>query len=392
MSQWTAGAEGAALNAFGDLVTKAGAKWENNSVSGFTTDMMNKLRADIIAGHPPAMSQLKGPEIKEWSAIAPTVNLNEIVAEVGYEKMISPDLAKIHKVNGNWVALPLQIYRVNTLFASKKAMDKIGATALPKTWDEFNAMAKKFADAGITPVAHGGLPWADTMDFEIVLAGMSPAAYKKAIMDLDDTALRGPEVLAALTELRQMTKWMNPSNAGQHWSVFLPNLMKGEYGFLMMGGWASGVLKRGQFEEGKDFLCGPTPNNSGKPVFDMNADGLIFWDTKNADYAAGQKIAAKVAMGQEFNRVFTQINGSIPVRSDIDLSDAAYQPCQRDAGANLAGAVAANQVVMSLGHNMAQPNAATAALRDVLTEFVHNNTITPAEAQQRLADAADTVR
>ena len=105
----------------------------------------------------------------------------------------------------------------------------------------------------------------------------------------------------------------------------------------MMGGWASGVLKRGQFEEGKDFLCGPAPSNSGKPVFDMNADGLIFWDTKNPDYAAGQKIAAKVAMSQEFNKVFTQINGSIPVRSDIDLSDPAYQPCQRDAKAQSRG-------------------------------------------------------
>jgi glucose/mannose transport system substrate-binding protein len=160
----------------------------------------------------------------------------------------------------------------------------------------------------------------------------------------------------------------------------------------MMGGWASGVLKRGKFEEGKDFLCGPTPSDSGKPVFDMNADGLIFWETKNPDYAAGQKIAAKVAMSQEFNKVFTQINGSIPVRSDIDLSDSAYQPCQRDAKANLAGALDAGQVVMSLGNNMAQPNATTAALRDVLTEFVHNSTMTPEEAQQRLADAADTVR
>jgi glucose/mannose transport system substrate-binding protein len=392
MTQWSAGAEGAALNAFGDLVTKSGAKWENNSVSGFTTDMMNKLRADIIAGHPPAMSQLKGPEIKAWSAIAPTVILNDIVADAGYEKMISPDLAKIHKVNGNWVALPLQIYRVNTLYASKKAMDKIGATSLPNTWEEFNAMAKKFVDAGITPVAHGGLGWTDTMSFEIVLAGMSPVTYKKAIMELDDQALRGPEVLVALTQLRQMTKWMNPSNAGQHWSVFIPSLMKGEYGFLMMGGWASGVLKRGNFEEGTDFLCGAAPNNSDKPVFDLNADGLIFWETKNPDYVAGQKIAANVAMSPEFSRTFTQINGSIPVRSDIDLSDSAYQACQRNANGNLTDAVAANQVVMSLGNNMALPNGPTAALRDVLTEFVHNDTITPKVAQQRLADAADTVR
>jgi glucose/mannose transport system substrate-binding protein len=315
-----------------------------------------------------------------------------LVAEAGYEKLISADLAKIHKPNGHWIALPLQVYRINTLYASKKALDKIGATSLPKTWDEYNAMSKKLLEAGITPVAHGGLGWIDTQLFDVVLAGISPAVYKKAIEELDDKALRGPEVLAAFTQLRQMSKWMSPSNAGQHWSVFLPALMKGEYGFLIMGSWASGVMKRGQFEESKDYLCGVAPSNSSKPVFDMNSDGLIFWDTKNPDYAEGQKITAQVAMGTEFAKTFTQINGSLPVRSDIDLSDAAYQDCQRDGAKNLSAAIAANQVVMSLGQNMAQTSSVTAALRDVITEFVHNDSITPEVGQKRLAGAADSVR
>ncbi|MCW5232258.1 ABC transporter substrate-binding protein [Verminephrobacter eiseniae] len=392
ISQWSAGAEGAAMDAFGNLVKKEGVTWQHSPVSGFTTDMMNKLRADIIAGRPPAASQLKGPQIKAWSAIGATVNMNDVVAATDFAQNISPDLAKLHQPKGNWIALPLQISRVNTLYASKKSMDKIGATELPKTWDEFNAMAKKMADAGITPVAHGGIAWSDTMYFELVLAGISPDAYKRAIMELDAKVLRGPEVLAAFKELRQLTQWMNPSNAGQHWSVFLPALMKGEYGFLMMGGWASGVLKRGNFLEGKDFLCGATPNNSGKPVFDMNADGLVFWDTKNPDLLAGQKATAKVVMGKEFARTFTQLNGSVPVRTDVDLSDAGYQDCQRDAAKNLKGAIAANQVLMSLGHNMAQTSSVTGALRDVLTEFVHNKGITAEEAQKRLANAADAVR
>jgi glucose/mannose transport system substrate-binding protein len=391
ISQWSAGAEGAAMSAFGDMVTKAGAKWEHSPVSGFTTDMMNKLRADIIAGRPPAASQLKGPEIQAWGQLG-AVNLDAIVGATDYEKFVSPDLAKVHKLKGSWIALPLQVYRVNTLYASKKAMDKIGVTTLPKTWAEFNAIAKKFADAGITPVAHGGLAWTDAVYFEIVLSGMAPDAYRHAIMELDPKTLRGPEVLAAFKQLRQLTEWMSPSNAGQHWSVFLPALMKGEYGFLMMGGWASGVMKRGGFEEGKDFLCGSTPSDNGKPVFDLNADGLIFWDTKNADYAAGQKIAAQVAMGRDFSRVFTQMNGSLPVRSDINMADPAYQDCQRDAAANLKSSVASKQVVMSLGNNMAQTSTVTAELRDVLTEFVHNKRITPEEAQKRLASAADAVR
>ena len=392
ISQWSAGAEGAAMDAFGNLVRKDGVTWQHSPVPGFTTDMMNKLRADIIAGHLPAASQLKGPDIKAWSALGATVNMNDVVAATDFAQNISPDLARLHKPRGNWIALPLQIYRVNTLYASKKAMDKIGATVLPRTWDEFNAMARKMADAGITPMAHGGIAWGDTMYFELVLAGISPDAYKRAIMELDDKALRGPEVLASFKELRQLTQWMNPSNAGQHWSVFLPALMKGEYGFLMMGGWASGVLRRGNFQEGKDFLCGPTPNNSDKPIFDMNADGLVFWDTKNPDLLAGQKITAKVVMGKEFARTFTQINGSVPVRTDVDLSDAGYQDCQRDAAKNLKGAIAANQVLMSLGHNMAQPSGVTGELRDVLTEFVHNKRITAEEAQKHLVNAADAVR
>lgn len=392
ISQWAAGAEGEAMESLGKMVTEKGVAWEHSPVSGFTTEMMNKLRADIIAGNPPAASQLKGPEIAAWSEIAPVINLNDVVAATDFEANISADLAAVHKPNGDWIALPLQIYRVNTLFASKKAMDAIGATELPKTWDEFNTMAQQMADAGITPVAHGGLPWGDTMYFELSLAGISADAYRKAIVELDDETLRGAEVLQALTQLRQLTSWMDPANAGQHWSVFLPNIMNGEYGFLMMGGWASGVMKRGGFAEGTDFLCGPTPNDTGKPVFDMNADGMIFWDTQDPDLLAGQKATAEIITTREYATTFTQINGSIPVRTDIDLNQEGYQDCQRDAGANLAGAIEAEQVIMSLGHNMAQTSPVTAALRDVLTEFVHDSSITPEEGQLRLADAADSVR
>ena len=49
-------------------------------------------------------------------------------------------------------------------------------------------------------------------------------------------------------------------------------------------------------------------------------------------------------------------------------------------------------MVLSLAHNMAQTNQITAAMIDVLTEFVHDNRITPEEGQKRLVDAVDNVR
>ena len=76
ISQWSAGSDGAAITALGKKFEEKGGVWQHSPVPGFTTEMMNKLRAQIMAGDPPACSQLKGPEIAAWSKIAPTVNLD----------------------------------------------------------------------------------------------------------------------------------------------------------------------------------------------------------------------------------------------------------------------------------------------------------------------------
>src|SRR4051812_21365914 len=63
ISQWSAGSDGAAITALGKLFEQNGGIWQHSPVPGFTTEMMNKLRAQIMSGDPPAASQLKGPEI-----------------------------------------------------------------------------------------------------------------------------------------------------------------------------------------------------------------------------------------------------------------------------------------------------------------------------------------
>lgn len=79
ISQWSAGSDGAAITALGKKFEEKGGIWQHSPVPGFTTEMMNKLRAEIMAGDPPACSQLKGPEIAAWSKIAPTVDLDALV-------------------------------------------------------------------------------------------------------------------------------------------------------------------------------------------------------------------------------------------------------------------------------------------------------------------------
>ena len=58
----------------------------------------------------------------------------------------------------------------------------------------------------------------------------------------------------------------------------------------------------------------------------------------------------------------------------------------------MAEAAKSGRVVLSLAHNMAQTNQITAAMIDVLTEYVHNDKVTPEQGVARLAAAVDNAR
>lgn len=386
ISQWSAGSDGAAISALGKLFEDRGGIWQHNPVPGFTTDMMNKLRAQIMAGDPPAISQLKGPEIAAWSKIAPTVDISPLVKAAGYADKVSADLAKSCQPGGHWIALPLQVYRLNTLFMSTKGMERAKVDKPPTTWAEFNDVADKMKAAGMIPVANGGNRPDDGQKFEIALAGISPEIYRRALMQLDADALKSKEVLAAFEQLRKFSNYMNPNIAAQPWAVNLPSFVKGDMGMVMTGGWAQGNL----FKAGAtvaDFSSGPAPQDSGPPCFDLNADCFIFWKSKSADLDAGQKLFAEIVMEPSTQEMYSKITGSIPARTDVSLAGEGFTDGQRNSAQVLKDAIAKDRVVLSLAHNMAQPNGITAAMIDVLTEYVHNSAIPAAEGQKKLVAA-----
>lgn len=392
ISQWSAGSDGAAITALGKKFEEKGGVWQHSPVPGFTTEMMNKLRAQIIAGDPPACSQLKGPEIAAWSKIAPTVDLDALVATAGYEKVVAPDLAKLHKPAGKWIALPLQIYSTNMLFLSRRAMDKAKVDKIPVTWADFNDLAEKMKSGGVAyPVANGGTRPDDGQKFEAALAGISPAVYRAAIMNLDEKALKAPEIKAAFAQVRKIADWMDPNVGAQHFSTNLKRFIDGDMGMMIMGGWAQGVLRNAGFKF-EDFTIAPGPSDNGKPVFLLNADAFIFWQRKEPDLQAGQTLMAQLVMDPAIQTMYSQITGSIPVRTDVDLSGEGWSDGQRRTAAALKDAIASNQAVLSLAHNMAQENGMTAAMIDVITEFVKNKTIKPDQAATSLADAVEGAR
>src|SRR3954452_10591603 len=101
---------------------------------------------------------------------------------------------------------------------------------------------------------------------------------------------------------------------------------------------------------------------------------------------------ANLGMYPAIQTMYAQITGSIPVRTDVDLAGAGWSDGQRVTAKALKDAVASNQAVLSLAHNMAQENGMTAAMIDVITEYVKNKAITADQAVARLSDAVEGAR
>src|SRR5262252_1450006 len=139
LHQWSDGSDAAAIAKLGEMYTAAGGKWEQTPISGHTANTLAKLRVDVVAGNAPPAVQLKGPEIAEWNDTGGTANMDELAGQEGWDKVVAPELLPVMKPKGSWVAAPMNIHRINWLWANKSVLDKVGIKEMQKTWAEFNA-------------------------------------------------------------------------------------------------------------------------------------------------------------------------------------------------------------------------------------------------------------
>src|ERR1700753_1719728 len=149
LSQWDSGSDAAAIAKLGDMFKANGGEWTSTSIAGHTANTLAKLNADAMAGNPPPAVQLKGPEIKEWNETGQTADLTDIAHKEGWDKTVAPELLPVMKPTGTWVAVPMNIHRINWTWASAKVMKQLGITDMPKTWAEFNADCDKAVAAGL---------------------------------------------------------------------------------------------------------------------------------------------------------------------------------------------------------------------------------------------------
>ena len=385
---WTSGGEAKSAAELKKIMQAKGHVWKDFAVAGGGGDnAATVLKSRVVSGNPPSAAQIKGPAIQEWASEGVLANLNTTATAEKWDSLLPKVVADVMKYKGNYVAAPVNVHRVNWMWANAAVMKKAGVATMPKSWDEFFVAAEKVKKAGLIPVAHGGQNWQDFTTFESVVLGVGGAKfYNDALVKLDPKALNSATMTKSLETFRKVKGYTDAAAPGRDWNLATAMVMQEKAAFQFMGDWAKGEFIAAGKVPGKDFLCAAAPGTAN--AFTFNVDSFAMFKLKDAAAQKAQGDLAAAIMGTEFQEVFNLNKGSIPVR--LNMSMAKFDDCAKLSSKDFVDTAKTGGLVPSVAHGMAISPAAEGAIKDAVSQFWNDDSVTVAEAQKRIASAAKT--
>jgi len=380
---WTSGGEAAAINVLKQEMEAEGNTWKDFAVAGGGGESaMTVLKSRAIAGNPPSAAQIKGPTIQEWGDLGFLTNLDDVAKAGKWDQILPPVVSKIMKYDGHYVAAPVNVHRVNWLWANPEVFRKSGAS-IPTTWDQFIVEAKKIKAAGFTPLAHGGQAWQDATLFEAIALAKGSQFYKDAFVTLSDKALRSQDMVDVFTTFKQMREFVDPGFSGRDWNIATSMVINGDAAMQIMGDWAKGEFTAAGKRAGIDYVCYPAPGTSGE--FTFNIDSLAMFKVDGKDKQAAQKDLARLILEPKFQETFNLNKGSIPVR--LNMPRDKFDSCAHSSMDAFLASSSTGDLVPSMAHGMAVNSMVQGAIFDVVTNFFNTPSMTPKEAVDKLSRA-----
>jgi glucose/mannose transport system substrate-binding protein len=385
---WTSGGEAKAVGVLKDMLEKEGHSWEDFTVAGGAGEnAMTVLRSRAVSGNPPTAAQVKGPQIQQWGDEGVLTNLDEVALANNWDKLLPKVVADIMKYDGHYVAVPVNVHKINWMWVNPDVFRKAGAK-IPTTWDEFVDSAEKIQKAGFVPVAFGGQAWQEATVFESIVIGIGGADfYQKALVKADPAALNSQTMIKAFDILKTIKKYTDKGAPGRDWNLATSMVITGKAAMQFMGDWAKGEFTKAGKAPGVDFVCMPVPETSNSFLF--NVDSFIMFDVKDKGAKEAQKAMSRLIMEPKFQEVFNVYKGSIPVR--LGMSRMQFDDCAHASFDSFAASAASGTLLPSMAHEMAVFPAVRGAIFDVVTNF-YNSNMSSKDAAKQLVSAVQAAK
>ncbi|QHS23317.1 carbohydrate ABC transporter substrate-binding protein [Virgibacillus sp. MSP4-1] len=365
-SWWTGAGEEDGLLALIDLFKEKhpDIEVENAAVAGGAGTNAKAVLASRMQGDdPPSTFQVHGGEElnASWVAAGKMQPLNDFYEENDLMDKFPEDLIDLVSDDGNIYSVPVNIHRSNVIFYNKAVFEENGIE-VPKTFDEFFAVADELEAAGVTPLALGDKnSWPATQILEnILLAKLGPDDYKGLFSG--DVAFDDPRVVESVETFGQMLDYMNDDHASRVWQDAAQLVAEGEAAMTVMGDWAKGYFSNDlNLTVNEDFGYVTTPETEGLFMVITDTFGL----PKGIENEEATKEFLKVLASVEGQDTFNPLKGSIPARVDADESK--YDEYGKDAMDDFKNADA---LAPSIAHGSAAPEGFLTKMNQAVNIFV----------------------
>ena len=316
---WTSGGESAAVKQVAQAYRNAGGIWIDTAIAGGDQSRAVTINR-IVGGNPPTAAQFNTS--KQFLDVIEQDMLNNVdsIAQAhNWDQILPAPIVEVIKVQGHYYAVPLNIHMQTWFWYSKAAFQKAGIAREPASMAEFFAALDKLKAAGIVPLAHGGQSWQETILFSAVLANMGGREmYLKVLRDRDQATINSPAFRQILQTFKRLKSYVDANSPGRNWNDATAMVIGGKAGFQVMGDWAKGEFTNARQVAGQHYGCiaglGPA-----SPYL-IQGDVFVFPRTEDPAAVKAQNLLAGVVAQPELQVAFSKLKGSIPVRSDVDVS------------------------------------------------------------------------
>jgi len=267
-------------------------------------------------GQPPDSFQVHlGRELIDSHVVPDRMeDLSFLYEEEGLNDVFPKDLIDIASYDGKPYSVPVNIHRSNVLWYRPSKLEAAGVAEAPKTWDEFFVAAEALKAAGIPAIAIAEIePNFSGHFFEnILITQLDQQAYLGLFNG--STGWDDERVTKALEILNKAFDYANADYLSTSWGDINDRFVADDGPAMMiMGDWTHGVLMSKGFT---DYKWAPAPDTTGTFMVLSDSFGL----PKNAPHRDNAINFLRVCGSREGQDAFNPIKGSIPARTDPDLS------------------------------------------------------------------------
>ncbi|WP_116371617.1 ABC transporter substrate-binding protein [Marinomonas sp. MED121] len=319
MHWWTSGGESAAIKVLADAYEAEGGSWKDSAVAGGSNARSAAINR-MIGGSPTTAALFNtSQQYHEMIAEGMLNNLDSIAIANQWDEILPKPTLDAIKVDGHFYAAPINIHMPTWFWYSKKAFRKAGIVKEPQSIDELFVVLDKLKASGVIPLALGGQKWQENLLFMAILSNVGgKQLYLDVLNKRDANTLNSPAFNKVVEMFLKLKPYVDTGSPGRNWNDTTSLVINDKAGIQVMGDWAKGEFTQARKRPNRDYGC--FAGLGSDSLYIVGGDVFVFPKTDNKEQILAQEKLVETMLNPLTQIRFNRLKGSIPVRTDIDVS------------------------------------------------------------------------